>query len=347
MILVYRYRVKSNLGALNRQARAVNFVWNFVNDTQRWARKWERKWPTGYDLAKLCAGSSKELGLLSSTIDKICQQYERSRKQHNRPYLRYRGRKSLGWIPLKANYLHVRDGTVIVGGRQYRLFYSRPIPDGAKIVEGCSFGRDALGNWYINLAIELPDAQPRPILRSVGIDLGIKSLAALSDGTTIENPRHFAALENKLAVVQRARKKLGKARISAKIANRRKDALHKLSHRIVRDFDYIAVGNVNAAGLAQTKVGKSVLDASWSTFRNQLAYKSIRNGAHYEEVDEAFSTRVCSSCGCETGPKGVADLGIRSWSCGECGAVHDRDINSAINILTRSGHRAPVEGVAA
>src|SRR5699024_7554820 len=98
-----------------------------------------------------------------------------------------------------------------------------------------------------------------------------------------------------------------------KIANKRKDTLHKLSHRLVRDFDYIAVGNVNSKGLAKTSMAKSVLDAGWSSFRAMLAYKSVKEGACYEEVNESFSSQVCSSCGClpDSRPKGIADLGIR------------------------------------
>src|SRR3981081_847668 len=89
------------------------------------------------------------------------------------------------------------------------------------------------------------------------------------------------------------------------------------------------------------------LNAGWSAFRGMLRYKATAHGAWYEEVNESFSSRVCSSCASETGPKGVADLGIRSWICSECGISHDRDINSALNILFRSGHRTPVEGISA
>jgi transposase len=94
---------------------------------------------------------------------------------------------------------------------------------------------------------------------------------------------------------------------------------------------------VNAAGLAKTRLAKSVLDAGWSSFRSMLRYKAIAHGAWYEEVNESFSTRLCSSCHAKTGPKGIAELGIRSWVCAECGVAHDRDINSAQNILFRSG----------
>jgi putative transposase len=114
---------------------------------------------------------------------------------------------------------------------------------------------------------------------------------------------------------------------------------HQVAHwtDIVREFDHIAVGNVNAAGLAKTRLARSVLDAGWSSFRSMLRYKATAHGAWYEEVNESFSTRVCSSCHAKTGPKGIAELGIRSWVCAKCGVAHDRDINSAKNILFRSG----------
>lgn len=337
MKLTYRYRIKNHIGLLNRQASSVNFVWNHANNCQRKAVAWGRKWLTGYDLGKLCAGSSKELGLLSSTIDKVCQRYADSRKQNNRPWLRYRGKKSLGWVPLKADYFrHLGDGVFRSGGVEFRTFYSRPIPEGAKVCDGSSFAQDARGNWFLNVSIELPEAAPIAATRAVGIDLGLKDLATLSTGEKVANPRHFAQDANRLASAQRAGKKRLSRNIHARIQNRRHDALHKLSHRIVRDFDFIAVGDV--AGFT----GKSTSDAAWTTFRNQLRYKAITHGATFVEVGERFTTQACSDCGLIGGPKGLEGLEIREWQC-ECGAVHDRDVNAARNIL-RLGHQALAEG---
>src|ERR1700728_277965 len=90
-----------------------------------------------------------------------------------------------------------------------------------------------------------------------------------------------------------------------------------------------------------------LLNSQARAFRGMLRYKATAHGASYEEVNESFSTRVCSFCDCKTGPKGVADLGIRSWVCAVCGVSHDRDVNSARNIYFRSGHRTPDEGIPA
>ena len=347
MILVYRYRVKSLNGLLNKQARAVNLIWNFANDTQKHALKWRKRWPTGFDLNKLTAGSSKELGLHAGTINAVCEQYAKSRSQKKRPFLRYRGKKSLGWVPLKGRDIKETPSGFHFHGREFKVFKSRDLPPGAKIKDGTNFSRDARGNWFLNVCIEVEQPEQRPMRTGVGIDLGLKSFAALSNGETIDNPRHFRRLEEKLGKAQRARKKRQAVNIHARIANTRRDFLHKLSRRLVNEFDYIAVGNVSASKLARTSMAKSVTDVSWSSFRAMLAYKAIKHGAWFEEVNESFSSQVCSSCGTlpDSRPRGIADLGVRQWVCSSCGVVHDRDTNAALNILARHGHVPPVVGI--
>lgn len=347
MIKVFRYRVKSLNGLLNQQARAVNFVWNFCNDTQKHALKWNKPWVTGFDLNKLTAGSSKELGVHSGTVNATCEQFAKSRRQFKKPYLRYRGKRSLGWVPFKGRDLKlVNEDAFRFNGREFKVFYSRPLPEGCKIKDGSSFAQDAKGNWYLNIVVETPDAPAREINTSIGIDLGLKDFANLSNGEKISNPRYYRSLQDKLAIAQRARKKRQVKTIHAKIANSRNDFLHKVSTKLVQQYDYIAIGKVNSKGLAKTKMAKSVLDASWSTFRSMLRYKAIAHGAWFEEVNESYTTQTCSCCGSipPSSPKGRAGLGIREWVCSDCGARHDRDTNAAINIL-RLGHQSPVEGI--
>lgn len=338
MILVYRYRVKSLNGLLNRQAKACNFVWNYCNDRQKDALRFGRKWLTGFDLNNLTSGSNKELGLHSGTVNAVCEQYAKSRAQKRRPFLRYRGKRSLAWVPLKGKSLKREGEAFRFAGNTFRVFNSRPLPDG-KIRDGTNFSRDSRGNWFLNIVIDVQAeaADARLPVRGVGIDLGLKDFATLSTGEKIEAQCVYRSAEQSLAIAQKAGKKRRVRAIYAKIANRRNDFQHKLSNRIVREFDYIAVGNVNAAGLAKTNMAKSVLDASWSSFRIKLAYKAIKHGAWFEEVSERFTSQTCSSCGAlpPERPKGIAGLGIREWHCSDCGCVHDRDTNAAINILRR------------
>lgn len=345
MIVVYRYRVKSLTGLLNKQARAVNFVWNYCNDRQKDALRFHRPWLTGFDLNKLTTGSSKELGLHSGTVNAVCEQYAKSRSQKKRPYLRYRGRRTLAWVPLKGRELKREGNAFRFAGYTFRVFYSRPLPEG-KIRDGTCFAKDRRGSWFLNIAIDVPAAPARAPVRGVGIDLGLKDFAVYSDGTRVEAQRIYRDAELQLAIAQRAGKKRRVTAIHVKIGNRRRDFHHQLSARLVRDFDYIAVGKVNAAALAKTPMAKSVLDAGWSSFRQLLAYKAVRHGAWFEEVDERFTTQICSGCGevPDSRPKGIAGLGIREWQCSACGCNHDRDVNAALNILRR-GRATLVAGI--
>lgn len=330
---------------LGRMARAVNFVWNYCNETQQKAARANRKWLTAYDLQGLTAGASKHLGIHSHTIKRVCCAYEDARKSHRKPWLRWRGRKSLGWVPF--NTCHVTfDGTAFkFRSVVYRTTHLHPrLVPGIKIGAG-SFNQDARGRWYLNAAIQVECAPVAPG-DAVGIDLGLKSLATLSTGEAIEAPRLYRSSEAKLATAQRARKTPKRLRnIHAKIANRRKDFLHKVSARIAKDYALIVVGDVNAKQLAQTNLAKSVLDAGWSSFKTMLSYKALMHGGRMIEADERYTTQTCSVCGSlpPQRPKGIAGLGIREWVCDDCGSVHDRDHNAALNIL-RVGLHALAEG---
>jgi len=338
LILVYRYRVKSLNGLLNRQSRTCNYVWNYCNDRQKDALRFGRRWHTGFDLIKLTTGCSKELGLHSGTVNAVCEQYAKSRGQKKRPYLRYRGKKNLGWVPIKGRELKREGDAFRFASKTFRVFNSRPLPEG-KIKDGTNFSQDSRGNWFLNIVIDVEAAvsDARRPVRGIGIDLGLKDFACFSDGETVESRAIYRGTEKALAVAQRARKKRRVSAIHAQIKNRRSDFHHQLSTRLVREFDFIAVGDVNAAGLAKTNMAKSVLDAGWSSFRTMLAYKAVKHGAWYEEVNESFTTQTCSSCATLPGsrPKGIAGLGIREWTCSNCGCVHDRDQNAALNILRR------------
>lgn len=194
---------------------------------------------------------------------------------------------------------------------------------------------------------EVPRSQGRG-RDDIGVDLGLKSVAKCSDGTGLDQARFYRDLEAKLAEVQRKRRKRQVRTIHAKIANRRKDGLHKFSRALVDRARRIMVGNVSASAMTKTRMAKSVLDAGWSMLRGMRRYKCDHAGVAYAEVVEANTTRTCSSCGCLTGPIGLSGLSIRRWTCSDCGAEHDRDRNAAQNIARLgcetpcpSGHGSP------
>lgn len=336
---VLRLRIKDKHAKhLLEQSREVNQVWNYCQETSLKILAREHRFCTGYDLDQLTAGATKEgLGLHSQTMQAISAEYCTRRKQFKKAKLRWRvshgSRRSLGWIPVKASALSYRNGQVHYQGKALSLWDSYALAGHA--LRSGSFCEDARGRWYLNVTVDMKPADKTWGTSSIGIDLGLKDFAALSNGQIVEAQRFYRDLEPALAVAQRARKKERTKAIHAKIANRRKDFLHKLSTQLVKEHGAIFVGNVNASGLAKTNMAKSVLDAGWSMFRTQLQYKGDSAGSWVKEVNEAYSTQDCSVCHARTGPKGQAGLVVRQWTCSVCGAEHNRDTNAARNILAR------------
>jgi len=334
---------------LSDLAREVNFVWNYCNELRITMFKRERRFLSGYDFAKFTRGATKEgLHLHSQTVQAITEEYARRRRQFGKVRLGWRkstgSRRSLGWIPFKRVAIQATHGQIKFACQWLSLWDSYGL-DAYQIRAG-NFCEDARGRWYLNACVAVPMAEPTDrsaAWRDLGIDLGLEDLVATSAGEKLPAPQFYRGLEAKLAIAQRAGKKDRARAIHAKIANRRKDSLHQWSTRLVRGHDAIYVGNVSACALAKTPHAKSVLDAGWSAFRTMLRYKCDFAGATFAEVDEGFSTQTCSACNSRSGPKGIAGLGIREWTCGECGTVHDRDVNAAKNILAAGRRRLAEE----
>ena len=201
------------------------------------------------------------------------------------------------------------------------------------------------GRWYASLTVERDD---KPVTKppqggAVGIDLGVKTLATLSDGTVIENPRCLASSEQRLKRAQKAlsRKAMGSrrrakarakvARLHARVAYQRGDAIHKATTWLASTYSDISVEDLNAAGMARNHhLAKAVSDASFAEFRRQLDYKTAKTGARLHVVDRWFaSSKTCSKCG---RVKAKLSLNERVYRCDTCGLVMDRDLNAAINI---------------
>lgn len=342
-----RVRIKDkHAKALDVMACECNLVWNYINNLSYTHTQRTGKFFTAYEMSKYTSGATKEgLRIHSQTVQVITEEYVIRRKQFRKAKLSWRvsrgSRKSLGWIPFKAGAVAYKSGQLRYAGQFFSVWDSYGLAD-YKLRSG-NFSQDARGRWYANLCVDVEE-QKSEGTTSLGIDLGLKDFATFSTGEKIEAQRIYRGAEQELATAQRANKK-GRARaINAKIANRRKDFLHKLSTRLVAEHGAIFVGNVNAAGLSKTKMAKSVLDSGWSIFRTMLQYKCGYAGVLFEEVNEAFSTQTCSSCEKRTGPKGLEGLGIREWTCRECGEVHERDTNAARNILV-AGRRHLAVGI--
>ncbi|WP_149257514.1 RNA-guided endonuclease TnpB family protein [Actinomadura sp. K4S16] len=220
--------------------------------------------------------------------------------------------------------------------------WSRPLPQGAE-PSTVTVSRDGAGRWFVSLLCQDTIPAAPATENAVGVDAGITRLMALSTGEKIANPGHERRDRARLAKAQRelARKAPGSAnrdkarrkvaRVHARIADRRRDFLHKVSTRLVREnqtvvIEDLAVGNM----LKNRSLARAISDAAWRELRSMLEYKCAWYGRELIVIDRWFpSTKLCGTCGTvrETLP-----LDVREWTC-ECGAVHDRDVNAARNLL--------------
>ncbi|MGW7424187.1 RNA-guided endonuclease InsQ/TnpB family protein [Streptomyces sp. NPDC054813] len=211
--------------------------------------------------------------------------------------------------------------------------------------------KDAAGRYFASFVIDTDpdtDAARMPDTdQSVGIDLGLTHFAVLSDGTKIDSPRFLRRAEKKLKRAQRelsrkqkgsknrAKARLKVARAHAKVADARREFHHQLSTRLISENQGIAVEDLSVAGLARTRLAKSVHDAGWSSFISMLEYKAERYGRTLVKIGRFEPTsQTCSTCGVKDGPK---PLNVREWTCTACGAVLDRDHNAALNVKTAAG----------
>ena len=215
--------------------------------------------------------------------------------------------------------------------------------DGARVLRMTVSKRAS--RWYASLTVEReePAVRRAPKGGAVGVDLGVKTLATLSDGTIIENPRCLATSERRLKKAQKAlsRKVKGSrrrakarakvARLHAHVANQRIDAMHKATTWLASTFSEICIEDLNAAGMVRNhRLAKAVSDASFAEFRRQLEYKTARTGARLHIVDRWYpSSKMCSRCG---RVKAKLSLAERVYRCDGCGLVMDRDLNAAVNI---------------
>ncbi len=207
--------------------------------------------------------------------------------------------------------------------------------------------RDAAGRYFASFAVDTDPARDAARFpeasTEVGIDLGLTVFAVLSDGTVIRSPRFLRRAERKLKCAQRAhsRKQDGsrnkdksRARLAsmhAAVAARRANFCHQVSTTIIRDNQAVYVEDLCVAGLARTRLAKSIHDAGWSRFVRMLEYKARRYSRVFGKIGRfEATTQLCSTCGRQDGPK---PLSVRTWICQACGTVHDRDLNAAINIL--------------
>ena len=201
------------------------------------------------------------------------------------------------------------------------------------------------GRWYVTLAVDAQPPEHLPVAgRAVGVDLGVDDFAVTSEGDRVANPCHLERKARSLARYQRrlarcqkgsanrAKARAKVARAHRKVRNARCDFLHKTTTGLVRDYDLIAIEDLNVSGMVRNRrLARAISDCGWGEFRRQLTYKCQRAGRRLIVTGRWYpSTKTCSACGFV-----LAELPLkaRAWRCPSCRARHDRDLNAAKNIL--------------
>ncbi|CDR09689.1 RNA-guided endonuclease TnpB family protein [Streptomyces iranensis] len=301
-------------------------------------------WKKTEELAYLNEVSSVPLQQVLRHLQTAFTNFFAKRAKYPRFKSRKKSRKSAEYT---TSAFRFRDGKLTLAKmtEPLAIVWSRPLPEGAA-PSTVTVSQDAAGRWFVSLLCEGPGLKPLPATDAVvGVDAGLDHLLTLSTGEKITNPRYERRDRARLAKAQRelARKTKGDganrtkarrkvARIHARIADRRRDTLHKITTRLVRENQTIVIEDLAVRNLLKNgRLARAISDAAWSEFRSMLEYKAQWYGREVIAVDRWFpSTKLCSNCGTL---QNTMPLSVRTWTCGSCGVTHDRDVNAARNNL--------------
>ncbi|MFE2609585.1 RNA-guided endonuclease InsQ/TnpB family protein [Streptomyces mirabilis] len=353
----YRYRfcpTDAQAAELSRTFGCVRKVYNMAlaARTEAWTRQ-ERvnyhqtsamltAWKKTGELAYLNEVSSVPLQQALRHLQTAFANFFGKRARYPRFKSRKKSRKSAEYT---TSAFRFRDGELRLAkmSEPLRIVWSRPLPEGVS-PSTVTVSQDAAGRWFVSMLCEDPGIGHLPATdAAVGIDVGLDHLLALSTGEKIANPRHERRDRAVLAKAQRrlAKKEKGSAngvkarrkvaRIHARIADRRRDSLHQITTRLVRENQTLVIEDLSVRNMVKNrKLARVISDAAWREFRGMLEYKANWYGREVIAVDRWFpSSKLCSACGTL---QDKMPLNVRTWTCG-CGATHDRDVNAAKNLL--------------
>jgi putative transposase len=354
-----KIRLKPNASQrqlLEKQFGCNRFLWNyFLNKRRRDYQQTKKGSTYGKDAAALIALkhdgvhdwlNEASITSLQRTLKHLDNAYKLFFKGHAR-FPRFKSKKHEQSFTL-AGVIRIKDKRLIVPKFQEGIKFHRDLPAFTKI-RNVTIRRVASGKYYACLSVESEKAALPKTGKEAGIDLGLKDFAVFSNGARIKPPKRSRKQQ---AALRRARNHLSRkqqgskrkeaqgkklAKIHEKIANSRKDFLHKASAFAIRNFDTICIEDLSVENMLRNRaLAKSIADAGWGQFVSYLSYKAKWYGRTLVKVGRFYpSSKTCGSCGSINQELTLAD---RKWACPSCGATHDRDLNSAVNIL-REGKR--------
>lgn len=281
---------------------------------------------------------------LQSSLKDLADSFNRFfKKQNNAPRFKSKKNKFQSYTTKHTN------GNIAVVGKKVKLpklgliKFAKSREVSGRILNA-TIRRNPSGKYYISILVETKVHELPKTGSACGVDVGLKDFAIISDGTVYGNPKFFRTLEKKLSREQRILSRRTKggsnwnkqrnkvAKIYERIANARKDYLHKITTDLVKSHDVIGIEDLQVSNMLKNrKLSKAISEVSWSKFRTMLKYKASWYGKQVVVAAKNFpSSQLCSECGYRN--KAVKDLSVRQWKCPECGTVHDRDFNASTNL---------------
>lgn len=256
-------------------------------------------------------------------------------KKHN--HRSYTTNNQNGTVSIEHGYIKLPKLKSVVKIKQHRVF------DG--LIKSCTVSQTPSGKYFVSVLVECEVIQLPHLETKIGIDVGLKTFAVMSNGKEIANPKHLKKSEKRLAKLQkdlsrkikgsknRAKARVKVAKLHEKITNQRLDFLHKLSSEIISDNQVIVLEDLKVKNMVQNhKLAKVISDVSWGMFRNMIEYKAQWYGREVIIAPSNYaSSQLCSSCGNKSSQ--TKDLSRRTYICPECGLKIDRDYNASLNLL--------------
>lgn len=356
MILNYKYRlyVNKHTDELSQLVTTSNCVWNHIVALYRRFYKLYKTNPScsamQKHIAKLARNNRYWKLMGSQSLQELCQRVDQTYKM----FFKKIGRGRPNFHKIQGNGSFVFKGTVgySLNGNEitinklkhtYRFKLTRQYGP----VKNVHIKRDNLGYLWLIITTEV---QPKTYKRlgnaSIGMDFGLKSFLTLSDGRVIDNPEtHKKALRELKRLNRNLSKKVKGsngskkaikhlAKLHERISNQRKEFQWKLAHELCKSCSSISIEDLNLKGM-QKRWGRKVSDLGYGEFIKKLQHVSIKYDTSVIKIDRfAHSSQICHCCGYKN--ISVKDLSLREWTCPQCGAKHDRDVNAAINILNIS-----------